>query len=111
MRLRVGRTRSPFPEADVRLHLIANDSKAMHGSRTAAERRASAMADEATSIPASQWLLAAAQQSPECPNFVASECHFMAELSRVAPRITHASSDENDFVSLTESKGPSSSLL
>jgi hypothetical protein len=41
----VVKTHWQFPEADIQLHRIANDSKATCSRRTAAERRASAKAE------------------------------------------------------------------
>jgi hypothetical protein len=42
---RVVKTHWQFPEADIQLHRIVNDSKATCSRRTAAERRASAKAE------------------------------------------------------------------
>ena len=42
------KTRSPLPGANVRLHRIANDGEAASCSRPEDERRASAMAEDAT---------------------------------------------------------------
>jgi hypothetical protein len=80
--MRVGKTHSHSVKADLRRHLIVNDSKVTFSRRTAPGRRASASADEGAFVFDNPMAGYEAKLTPERPTDDACERRVVAGCTR-----------------------------